>query len=506
MDWEREPPSPSDLDGFFGLTLPALESGIPITVPSLERAGDPGYLQKYKVLVLPADLMEATSAAINQALASWIKSGGVLLIFGGYDPYNQQKAAWWSAAGFPSPTDELFHQLGLNLQPATVSSTTAQPDSAFTLLGSAFNSSSPNVYNTVTYNLGPFTASGSVIIRIEDATSTAGAPVSVRTVELSVNGAPQIAFAAGTALESHFLSRDSKTRFSDGARTAADGGGWEYRFDVPVGSQATLTLNIAGDYRILARIALPADRRSLAAAADTPLTQQDPSVALKPQFPVLTYRSSNVVTSLYTLKETGGGDLPGMAGFMARIGGGAIIYEGVSSGLLASSMEAVQWYRDHLQYALDLAGLSARESNAMVVQRGPITVVKTFTRNYSLRGSYLDILSPRLSVMNDPVLPSHSCGVYFGPLRSPAIPQPLWCADRLEAQTLSDRFTALLVTGPAGTIGRIRMWTAGRRLAAAKALDELGSTTPISVQPDGDTLLLSYTNQPGGTIIRMGWR
>ena len=506
MDWEREPPSVSDLDGFFGLSLPAIEHGIPITVPSLERAGDPGYLQKYKVLVLPADLMKATSAAINNALANWIKAGGVLLIFGGYDPYNQQKTAWWSAAGFPSPPDELLHQLGLNLQPAIVSRTTPQPDSAFSLLGSASNPSNPSVYNTVTYNLTPFIASGSVIIRIENESSTAGAPVSVRTVELSLNGSPQIAFATGTALESHFSSRDSKTQLSDGARTADEGGEWEYRFDVPTGSQAAITLNIAGDYRVLARAALPADRRSLAAAADTPLTQQDPSVALKPQFSALTYQPSNEVTPLYMLKETGGADLPGMAGFMARIGHGAILYEGVSSGLIASSAEAAQWYRDHLQYALDITGLSARESNAMVVQRGPITVVKTFTRNYPLRGSYLDVFSPQLSIMNDPVVPSHSCGVYFGPLRSPAIPQPLWCADRLEAQTLTGRYTALLVTGTAGSLGRIRMWTAGRSLAAVKGLDEMGNAVPTSVKPDADTLLISYTNQAGGTIIRMAWR
>src|SRR5262249_24190404 len=41
MQWQREPPSPSDFDGFFGLTLPLLQRGVPVQVVSLDRAADP---------------------------------------------------------------------------------------------------------------------------------------------------------------------------------------------------------------------------------------------------------------------------------------------------------------------------------------------------------------------------------------------------------------------------------------------------------------------------------
>jgi len=38
----------------------------------------------------------------NQAIADWVKKGGVLVFFGGSDPYNALPE-WWTKAGFDSP-------------------------------------------------------------------------------------------------------------------------------------------------------------------------------------------------------------------------------------------------------------------------------------------------------------------------------------------------------------------------------------------------------------------
>ena len=122
MGWQRGEPYPSNMDAFYGLTFPLLYKGIPVQVAQLERSAQAGYLDRYKVLLLTYDLLKPLKDSYNIALARWVKKGGVLIFFGGTDPYNAVPE-WWRKEGYVSPQEHLFTQLGLNVSVAGLAST-----------------------------------------------------------------------------------------------------------------------------------------------------------------------------------------------------------------------------------------------------------------------------------------------------------------------------------------------------------------------------------------------
>ncbi len=110
MGWQRATPHASNYDSFWGMTLPLVYKGIPIQVAQLERVVEKDYLKPYKVLLLTFDLMKPMKPEINAALAEWVKAGGVLVLFGGEDPYNALPE-WWTKRGIASPTADLLSRL-----------------------------------------------------------------------------------------------------------------------------------------------------------------------------------------------------------------------------------------------------------------------------------------------------------------------------------------------------------------------------------------------------------
>ncbi|MHB1000463.1 MAG: type 1 glutamine amidotransferase family protein [Armatimonadota bacterium] len=116
MGWQRADPSISDFQGFDGLTLPFVNKGVPIHVLSLDRVTEPGYLDGMKVLLVSYDFLKPVDQAMNKALADWCKAGGSLIFVGGTDAYNAVTDSWWRKAGFDSPGEDLFAQLGLPIR------------------------------------------------------------------------------------------------------------------------------------------------------------------------------------------------------------------------------------------------------------------------------------------------------------------------------------------------------------------------------------------------------
>lgn len=110
------------LTGFYGLTLPLLKHGIPITPVQLDNlARSPGYLQPYRVLVLSYEFMKPMKPGLHLALADWVRQGGTLIYVGAdTDPFHSAQD-WWNQglATYQSPSEHLFETLGLERQPAT---------------------------------------------------------------------------------------------------------------------------------------------------------------------------------------------------------------------------------------------------------------------------------------------------------------------------------------------------------------------------------------------------
>jgi hypothetical protein len=117
MMFQREQPTPSDpnMAQFYGLALPLLKRGMPVTPVQLENAPLPGFLADQRVLLLTYQGQKPLSAAVHQALASWVKKGGVLVMADDdNDAYNHVRE-WWNNDGKNDrvPRQHLFETLGI---------------------------------------------------------------------------------------------------------------------------------------------------------------------------------------------------------------------------------------------------------------------------------------------------------------------------------------------------------------------------------------------------------
>jgi hypothetical protein len=115
--FQREQPIPSDpnMAHFYGLALPPLKRGIPVTPVQLENVTLPHFLDTQKVLVISYTGQKPQSPEVHPPLADWVKKGGVLIIADDdKDPYNQARE-WWNEQGKTTriPRNHLFDTLGL---------------------------------------------------------------------------------------------------------------------------------------------------------------------------------------------------------------------------------------------------------------------------------------------------------------------------------------------------------------------------------------------------------
>lgn len=113
--FQRELPSPSDpdLSHIYGLTLPLLKRGIPITPVQLEYAARPGFLAGHRVLFLSYHGQKPLSVEVHDAIARWVREGGTLVfVDDDSDPYNHVRE-WWNDHGATKriPRQHLFDAL-----------------------------------------------------------------------------------------------------------------------------------------------------------------------------------------------------------------------------------------------------------------------------------------------------------------------------------------------------------------------------------------------------------
>ena len=116
--FERGQPHPSDphLGNVYGLAMPFLKRGMPITPVQLENITLPHYLDPFSTLVLTYQGMKPLSPEAHTALAAWVRAGGKLIVVDDdSDPFNQV-ADWWNTHGknFATPRTHLFEQLGVH--------------------------------------------------------------------------------------------------------------------------------------------------------------------------------------------------------------------------------------------------------------------------------------------------------------------------------------------------------------------------------------------------------
>lgn len=98
------------LSNFFGLTLPLLKRGVPVSITHLENTRYADTWKDVKVLLMTYSNMKPLDPKAHQDLADWVKKGGVIVYCGrDNDPY-QQVLEWWNQNGntYTAPSQHLF--------------------------------------------------------------------------------------------------------------------------------------------------------------------------------------------------------------------------------------------------------------------------------------------------------------------------------------------------------------------------------------------------------------
>jgi hypothetical protein len=116
--FQRAEPNPSDanLGSFYGLAMPLLKRGVPVEPVQIESAATPGFLDRYKVLLLTYEGQKPPTREFHEALAKWVRAGGALVVVDDdSDPYNAVRE-WWNTAprSYRSPLEHLFETLGIS--------------------------------------------------------------------------------------------------------------------------------------------------------------------------------------------------------------------------------------------------------------------------------------------------------------------------------------------------------------------------------------------------------
>lgn len=116
-DIKHEEAAKLDFSSFYGLALPLLKHGTavrPVQLDNIRRRA--GYLDKYRALVLSYEYMKPEFPDIHNALAGWIKAGGMLIYVGdGKDAFHKINA-WWNSgnSNYDTPAQHLFEACDLN--------------------------------------------------------------------------------------------------------------------------------------------------------------------------------------------------------------------------------------------------------------------------------------------------------------------------------------------------------------------------------------------------------
>jgi len=501
LAFQRGDPAPSDFDGVYGLSMPLIQHGIPLSVVSLDRFAESRHLDRAKVLLASYDFLKPPSAAANAALADWVRRGGVLVLFGGTDAYDALPDSWWRQGGDESPVEDLLRRLGLT--PKRLASggvVPARRQQALEMLRAV--EPERNLRNRRRYSLDLTTLvqkNGSVCVRFEDAWPEDGWGPYVASLELRVGNRVAASFRTGSELETRFLYIDNGSVY-DGKGRFADGRAFfEYRFDnLPRGQNISLIVDVGNGFVVSA---YPPDApQNVLQSADSETHPVLQRLRIPPMYRFTAFEPPPDAKVLY--RETSQ-DLPVV--FQHKVDKGTLVYCGMPPGWLTATAQTDRWMRDIVRRACAEAGIPYQEAPAFVGTRGPLVAVRALTKPEQLSGRYVDLLSPDLPVVTDPTVEPGMAGLFrdtanVGPGGLMAV------SGRLDAVSQSAAATAFVVRAPDGTQGAARLLAAGQGSPAVRAWDFYGRDVPVTVQAASGTFLLRYANRADGVLVKVSWK
>lgn len=484
----RGEPEIAPVEDMLTLGASLVNAGVPLSLYALQWLPTTPLPRNSRVLLWTPETVKPLREAELRAVAEWVQNGGWLFIVGGTNGYDALPEMPWQMAGQPTPIHWLMQMLGRTVELETIPPEPA-PAGAWRTLGVHGTEPAQGVFNRrwVDIDLSPY-AGQIVFVKFSDSLPETGWGALLRQVRLEADGKTLAAFFTGSPAEPLFLHTHSKSRLNANSERYADNDAWfVYRFPVPQARSITLHLELAQEWRIDLATQPPYKEHLVA-----PLRANLPRISLCSDETVTIYRMPDA-EAFYAYHGA-------PVGVSVRVGRGGVVLLGVSGRAFGNTLGGARDWRAIVQYVCGLAGVRYRERARIVVRRGDWVAAYGTYRTTILRGTFLDVLDPRLPIQTDPTL-------------NPGVPRLLLQVDNrlrsagllhTNAQTLLRYETrgqlAYLVRGPEGVNGVARFSLRGLR-GQASLSDTRGNPLPLNAEREGNTLLVRWSLRPGGQVL-----
>ena len=503
LQWQHDPAGRSSIQSFSEIGAAALERGVPIQIASLDRCVDPGYLQPYRTLILSFDYQTPLGPQSLSSLAEWVKSGGSLVILGGSGPSIPARDGWWGSAGFQSPLQALWSDLGINAgNPITIQPPQEDLSKYRTLAQLPLSASQASSR----FNLTPYLQGHrSISIRFSNDQPASQNEAVLHSLQLHINGQIAAAFLSNSELDRHFLSFEHGDRTTINGRSVQGDSSWTYQFDnLPENQTVTMSITSSGALKIQAAPSSATIWRTLIASPySSALPHNLPRLHLDNINPITLVQppASPVATPLYTLK---GGGTPV---WMSSIGKGLVIFAGICPDSFSRDTLGDALLNGILRLAYQRSGAEYSNPYSIEAERGPYLIIHTFDTARHPAGSTINILSPTLSLQTDRTIPPHTTSILLRAPANPTIPTVAFASGHVEASLQTSNLTSLFIRSPQGSHPSIRILTAGKEIIGVRAVNTMGEQVPIETLHDSiNSLLVRFPGNPDGVACRISWK
>lgn len=450
-----------------------LSSGIEVRLVAGERLEDRRMAETCSLLVLDDTDQSTRSASTHAAIAGWVRSGGGLLLLGTGTALAD--GLWWRQDGYPSASEQLLRQLGLESRAGEIRVMRGRGFDAAHLVDME-GGRVLAVADTVT-------AEQPLLLRI--GASGEDEPWLGRVRVLSASGRVRADFVAGGSGEAPFLVEDGGRIAADGGRTVTGRQSFVYRF-ARLESGSRVELALKGP-------ALIEQARG-----------RDPRLRLEPRSPDLPPLILPSYAPLRLSPPAGEGarvlyEIEGApAVWIREAGAGRVLFAGIPGGWFAETPSAAailtRLVRAAAPAAVQPAPRSHFKSGAWFWRR-PQPVEPSPLPG----GLYLNLLQPELP-------PADASTASNWPLALPlpaqsGLPALLLSTARVEQFEHSGFMTAVRVSGAAGSTGLIRLTAGSLQLAGVEAG---GAAVESRVQ--ASSVLIRLPLNPAGQTLLIRWR
>ncbi len=214
-------------------------------------------------------------------------------------------------------------------------------------------------------------------------------------------------------------------------------------------------------------------------------------------YPLTIYSPPPGATPIYRIE----GDRTVVA-WQMQAGRGHVVFVGLAPGYFQTAKDGAASLRLLARYGYELTGSTYREGHCFLMRRGPYTGIRTLDRLHRLDGRYIDLFSPTLNLCEDPEIPPQT-NAFFIDAPSPS-DEPV-VSGRLEAFYASPDRTSFVVQAPSQTDGAARIAIGGRQMKTVHAFRKNGHPVAVQAQAERDTMLLTYSNDAAGVVVRVDW-